>query len=76
MELTMNMSAFEQLDSRDMMEVDGGSAASATVFVIGGAIVAGILAPVTCGGSVGAYVAGVTAGLTLMVNGLQEACGG
>lgn len=36
------MSAFEQLDNRELLEVDGGTMASAGVFIIGGAIVAGI----------------------------------
>ncbi len=40
--MTMNMSAFEQLDNRELLEVDGGTMASAGVFIIGGAIVAGI----------------------------------
>lgn len=41
--MTMNMSAFEQLDNCELLEVDVGTMASAGVFVIGGAIVVGII---------------------------------
>ena len=76
-EMTLKMNAFDSLTMDEMMAVDGGSrAAAAGVLIIGGAVIAGILAPITCGGSLGIYVAGAAVGYGVMLNGIQIACGG
>ena len=77
MDMALNMGAFEALDQQEMMEVDGGSReAAACVLIVGGAVIAGVLAPLTCGGSVAVYAEGVAAGCGVMLAGVQVACGG
>ena len=71
MELALNMGAFEELDQKEMMEVDGGTKETAgMIMMIGGAILAGVLAPLTCGASVATFVTTSFMGYTLMGTGM------
>lgn len=54
-----------------MMLVDGGSKETAAgILIIGGAIIAGILAPLTCGGSLAVYAGSFLTGCGVMATGL------
>lgn len=68
--MTLNMSVFSAMETEEMYVVEGGTKeAAAGVLIIGGAIVAGILAPLTCGGSLAAYASVALAGYTAMGTG-------
>lgn len=70
MEMTLNMGAFGALNQQEMMMVDGESpTAGRMIMVMGGAVVAGIVAPLTCGGSVGAYIGVAATGYGMMFTG-------
>lgn len=72
-----NEDAMSILAVKEMMAVDGGGRnAAACVLIVGGAVIAGMLAPITCGGSFAAYVAGAATGYGVMLTGIQIACGG
>lgn len=77
MELTMNMSAFKALDEKELYLLDGGSKeVAAGILIISGAVIAGILAPITCGGSLAAYAGGALAGYGCMAGGIVVAAEG
>lgn len=77
MELTMNMSPFKVLDEKELYLLDGGSKeAAAGIMIIGGAVIAGILAPLTCGGSLAVYAGGALTGYGCMAAGVVVAAGG
>lgn len=72
MEKALNMSAtsFAPLTFDELMEIDGGSATTGRmIMVVGGAVVAGIVAPLTCGGSLAAYAAVAATGYGMMFTG-------
>ena len=74
MEMVMS-NGFAVLNANEMMDVNGGSQeAKVLVLLIGGAVVSGILAPVTCGGSLAVYAEGALAGYSMMAMGVYEAC--
>lgn len=71
MEMTLNTGAFEVLNRQELFIVGGGSKETAgAVMIIGGAVIAGILAPVTCGGSVAVYAQCAAIGYGLMATGV------
>lgn len=70
MEITLKVGAFDALDQNELMLVEGGSAtAGRMIMVVGGAIVAGIVAPLTCGGSLLAYAATAATGYGMLFMG-------
>ncbi len=70
MEMSLNLGSFEALNIEEMLIVDGGNAtAGRMIMVVGGAVVAGIVAPLTCGGSLGAYAAVAATGYGMMFTG-------
>ena len=77
MEMTMNMGAFEALDMNELMVVDGGSKeAAGAIMIIGGAVIAGFLAPITCGGSLAVYAQCAVVGYSLMATGVATSIWG
>lgn len=69
MELVINKGFYELVDN-DIFEIVGGtSTAGRMVMVIGGAVVAGVVAPLTCGGSLAAYASLAGTGYGMMVMG-------
>ena len=78
MEMALNMGAFQALDQQELFAVDGDGShvAAGAILLIGGAVIAGFLAPITCGGSLALYVEGATLGYSLMVMGVGTLCGG
>lgn len=69
MELTIN-NGFYELADNDVFEIEGGtSTAGRMVMMVGGAVVAGLVAPLTCGGSLAAYATVAGTGYGMMVVG-------
>lgn len=61
---------FCEMSAEEEEIIEGGSKGAAQVImIVGGAAIAGVLAPITCGGSLGAYVAGASVGYGLMITG-------
>ena len=70
MEMALKMGSFEALTVNEMYDVDGGSATTGRmIMMIGGAVVTGIVAPLTCGGSLAAYAAVAATGYGMMFTG-------
>lgn len=69
MERTLKMGTFEMLSSQELMEIDGGSETGRMIMMVGGAVVAGIVAPLTCGGSLAAYTAVAATGYGMVLTG-------
>lgn len=75
--MTMPVTGFTELGNEELAAIDGGSYKTAgAILMFGGAVVAGILAPVTCGGSVLAFAEGALTGYGAMAAGAVISCGG
>lgn len=66
---TKTVLAFEALSNDEMMNVEGGGNAGRVIMIVGGAVVAGIAAPLTCGGSLGVYATVAATGYGMMFTG-------